>query len=326
MQLKWFKGDNHLHTTNSDGKLKLYELIARAKKAGLDYIIVTDHNYDTVKTGFSSEGLTVIKGQEVTGSNGHMNVWGADVGFEPPYDLSNIDCYNRIAAKAKKNGAYISVNHPFCSLCGFHAGLDSLKPDCVEIWNTIQHSDNVKCLDWWLNNLDEGRFIPAVGGSDFHSDIAFIDMMAMPCTVVHAPSNSPEDILEAMKLGRCFVTNKPNSAMLYLNVGSAQLGDTVALDDGLTGSIRATKLMPGDTLTVFNNRTPVYKKTFHRFDKCHSAYFSVREKGYVWAIIEHTYSLPVAKLYSFGESTYLGADKKPLPPLFRAMTNPVFIG
>lgn len=49
MQRHWFKGDTHLHTLNSDGHLHQYELIERCKKLGLDYIIITDHNYDTVE-------------------------------------------------------------------------------------------------------------------------------------------------------------------------------------------------------------------------------------------------------------------------------------
>ena len=149
MQRHWFKGDTHLHTLNSDGHLHQYELIERCKKLGLDYIIITDHNYDTVEKSYSSDGLLVIKGQEVTGDNGHVNIWGENVGFKPPYDLSNLHAYKKIAAKAKKNGATISVNHPFCSNCGFLLDLDDMPMDCVEVWNTIQHSDNIKNLNWW---------------------------------------------------------------------------------------------------------------------------------------------------------------------------------
>ena len=61
MQRHWFKGDTHLHTLNSDGHLHQYELIERCKKLGLDYIIITDHNYDTVEKSYSSDGLLVIK-------------------------------------------------------------------------------------------------------------------------------------------------------------------------------------------------------------------------------------------------------------------------
>lgn len=119
MQRHWFKGDTHLHTLNSDGHLHQYELIERCKKLGLDYIIITDHNYDTVEKSYSSDGLLVIKGQEVTGDNGHVNIWGENVGFKPPYDLSNLHAYKKIAAKAKKNGATISVIIRFAQTAAF---------------------------------------------------------------------------------------------------------------------------------------------------------------------------------------------------------------
>lgn len=46
---KWYKGDTHLHTTNSDGNMTPEKLISECKKIGLDYMIITDHNYNTIK-------------------------------------------------------------------------------------------------------------------------------------------------------------------------------------------------------------------------------------------------------------------------------------
>ena len=45
----WLKGDTHLHTCNSDGKLTPGQLVEACQQAGLDYAIITDHNYNTVK-------------------------------------------------------------------------------------------------------------------------------------------------------------------------------------------------------------------------------------------------------------------------------------
>ena len=87
MERRWLKGDTHLHTTNSDGSLHQYELIERCKKLGLDWIMITDHNYNTVEKTYSSDGLTVIQGQELTGYNGHVNVWGAKVASPTPDEL-----------------------------------------------------------------------------------------------------------------------------------------------------------------------------------------------------------------------------------------------
>ena len=96
MNRRWFKGDTHLHTTNSDGHLHQYELIEKCKQNGLDWIIITDHNFNTVEKTYSSDGLTVIQGQELTGYNGHINIWGEKIPFDPPYTLDTIEDYNRL--------------------------------------------------------------------------------------------------------------------------------------------------------------------------------------------------------------------------------------
>ena len=87
-------------------------------------------------------------------------------------------------APCREAGATISVNHPFCSMCGFHMDLEHFHFDCVEVWNTIQHSDNIKNMNWWHNQLLQGNHIAAVGGSDFHKDIGPLKLLAPPplCT------------------------------------------------------------------------------------------------------------------------------------------------
>lgn len=324
MNRRWFKGDTHLHTTNSDGVLHQYELIQRCKDKGLDFIIITDHNFDTVKESYSSDGLLVIKGQEVTGDNGHVNVWGAEVGTDTPYDLSDLDAYKKIMKKAKKNGATISVNHPYCTNCGFRLDLDDMPMDCVEVWNTIQHSDNIKNLNWWVKKLDEGIKIGAVGGSDYHRNYVGVDILALPTTIVHSKSNTQDDILEAMREGRSVVTNSPNSSMLYLSVEDAELGDTIELKAGMQGKIKATKLLTGQTLRVYNNHKLVYEHKVTRPEKEHCASFNVTEKGYVRAEIDFEFAKPLKKVYQFAEKKFLNSTGD-VPEFFWAFTNPIWI-
>ncbi len=331
MQRKWFKGDTHLHTTNSDGHLHQYELIDRCKGLGLDWIIITDHNFNTVKGTYSSDGLTVIQGQELTDEPGHVNVWGAKVPFEPPYKLDNIDDYKKIIDASKKNGATICVNHPFCSNCPFRMDIDDFPMDCVEVWNTIQHSDNVKNMNWWVGKLKQGIKIGAVGGSDFHRNYAGLDFLAMPTTITYAKSNSAEDILQALREGRSVITNRPDSSMIYLECEGAQLGDTVELKNGLTGTCKATKLFHGFTLKIFNNDKVIYQHTATGYEKEHMAVFGIKEKGFIRAEITYKFNPLLEKAYAFAEKKFLSSrgvksgDSLTLPEFFWAFTNPVWI-
>lgn len=331
MERRWFKGDTHLHTTNSDGHLHQYELIDRCKGLGLDWIMITDHNYNTVKETYSSDGLTVIQGQELTDEPGHVNVWGKKVPFEPPHTLNTAEDYKKYIDACKKSGAVVSLNHPFCSNCPFRLEPEDYGFDCVEVWNTIQHSDNIKNMQWWHNQLLKGKHIAAVGGSDFHKSYAFIDFLAMPTTITYAKSNSAEDILEALCEGRSVITNRPNTSMIYLHVGGAGLGDTVELNGTLTGTCNITKLMPNHTVRIFNNDRIVYQYTAKGYEKSHKATFSIMEKGFVRAEITYRFDPLLEKVYAFAEKKFLSnrgvqsGDSLTLPDFFWAFTNPIWI-
>lgn len=64
------KGDLHCHTTLSDGSLGIEEVIAQAKRMGLDYLSITDH--DTLSSSSRARilgeryGVTVIPGVELS--------------------------------------------------------------------------------------------------------------------------------------------------------------------------------------------------------------------------------------------------------------------
>ena len=69
------KGDLHCHTTLSDGSLGIEEVIAQAKRMGLDFLAITDHDtldayneiYEYVKNGLTKP--LIIPGVEFTIDN-----------------------------------------------------------------------------------------------------------------------------------------------------------------------------------------------------------------------------------------------------------------
>ena len=58
--------DLHIHTTESDGKLTVNEMIRDAKEAGLSAIAVTDHNCFALKEPLQYKGMEVIPGVEAS--------------------------------------------------------------------------------------------------------------------------------------------------------------------------------------------------------------------------------------------------------------------
>ena len=321
----WLKGDTHLHTCNSDGKLTPGQLVVACRQAGLDYAIITDHNYNTVKASYTDKNLLVMQGQEITDDLGHINVWGKKVPQDPPYILKTVEDYDAVLAPCREAGATISVNHPFCSMCGFHMDLEHFHFDCVEVWNTIQHSDNIKNMNWWHNQLLQGNHIAAVGGSDFHKDIGPLKLLANPTTIVHTTAKTAEAVLQALREGRSVVTNKPGTSMIYLTVGDANVGDTVSYAPGLTGKVAVTKFKKGHTIKVFNNNDVILEHTAAQSSDRMELDFEIRQPGFIRAEIDYTFRPVMRALYHTVEEKYLHADVADLPPFFWAFTNPIWI-
>lgn len=324
MERKWYKGDTHLHTINSDGILTKGQLVEACKKKGLDFMIITDHNFNSVDKSYYDGDILVIQGQELTDELGHVNVWGKTVPEEPPYKMDTAEDYARLIDACKKAGAVVSVNHPFCTNCGFRLKLEDYPFDCVEVWNTIQHSDNMKNRDWWVEQLLQGKRIGAVGGSDYHKDVAKLPLLAIPTTIVHAKSNSEKDILDAMVEGRSVVTNSPDSTMIYLKCGDAQIGDTVRLADNQKLEISVTDMKKGHTLKIFNNDKLIFENTAKSNTKMYMTTVDIKEAGFVRAEVTYEFSAITKKLYTAIESKFLKASGS-VPEFIWAFTNPIWV-
>ena len=69
--LRWFKGNTHTHTNNSDGDSPPADVVEWYKKNGYDFVVITDHEHITaieeLNERFGDGGkFLVIQGQEVT--------------------------------------------------------------------------------------------------------------------------------------------------------------------------------------------------------------------------------------------------------------------
>ena len=66
----WYKGDLHLHSNHSDGKVSVAEIVAAAEKAGLDFIAITEHTNKNVRQwndpAYRSRRMTLLYGAEWT--------------------------------------------------------------------------------------------------------------------------------------------------------------------------------------------------------------------------------------------------------------------
>ncbi len=322
---RWLKGDTHTHTVNSDGHYNPAQLIAYARKKGLDFIIFTDHNNNRVGSyNLTNPDITIIKGMELTQYNGHCNLWGVEKPFEEAYCAYTYEDFVRLAQKARSKGALVSVNHPFCKMCGWHWPLDSFPFDAAEVWNGPMRIDNISTLKWWHSELLKGKRLPAVGGSDFHRDFAGLThLLGCPTTLVNASSSSPEDILLAIKSGNSIITSKPDGQVLYLECEGAQIGEEILWHENIAVNIRGERLKKGHLLQVFNNDEIIYSENIKKTDLNFS--LTVPSSGFLRAQISHQYGMIAAFLYHQVVKLMIPEDSKlALPPFIKCLTNPIW--
>ena len=256
-QLQLFKGDLHVHTLASDGVLTASELAWRARRHGLDFLAITDHNQMVSAQALPQEaGVTLIPGVEWTHYQGHANFLGVDRPYDTPFATNTLEEAQARFDSARARGALITVNHPYEGGCEFQFDLQALPFDCLEIWNGPMRESNLRAVGLWQTLLVAGKKVPICGGSDYHRDTPFL-FPGGPTTCVYAMSASPSDLLAALKQGHAYITFAPNGPALELTAGEAMLGDTVGWPDTRELQIVASGLLAGDILRVVTSHNSV---------------------------------------------------------------------
>jgi hypothetical protein len=73
---EWVRGALHVHTTRSDGRGTVEEVVAAAKDAGLGFVVLTDHNDFAPREPAFVHGVLLIPGVELSTEQGHLLAFG----------------------------------------------------------------------------------------------------------------------------------------------------------------------------------------------------------------------------------------------------------
>jgi len=157
----------HSHTDVSKDSLTApHNLIAAARRKGIDRLVITDHN--TIAGALTAQALDpelVIVGEEIMTTRGE--ILAAYVTEEVPPYLSPAETIQRL----KNQGAFISVSHPFDRM---RSGA-WLENDLLEILTFVDAIEvyNSRCMFPGFNraakNFAEKYNIPGTVGSDAHA-------------------------------------------------------------------------------------------------------------------------------------------------------------
>ncbi len=237
---RWYRGDFHSHTVHSDGYNTIDESAAAARRLGLDFLAITDHNtsshFEEIAMRPRGEGPLLIPGQEITTSLGHANVWGA--GCWVDFRCTDDAALQRAVDFAHARGGLFSPNHPKPS-AGYPWGFPGITGyRVVEAWQGAWRYFNTESVEFWEERLRAGERVTAVGGSDCHSLPPAVQAqpwtLGDPCTWVHVEGPLDEmGVLDAVRAGHVFVSENPGGPFLELTATSG--GRTYLMGDAVHG-------------------------------------------------------------------------------------------
>ncbi len=210
---EWYAGELHNHTNVSDGSITLKELKREILDKGIDFIFPTEHN--SVLTKYPDLDKPVIPSTELTLDDlGHFNLFGLRQLIDY-YDFVNEEetreaSLKKIFHEVKKQGGFVSLNHPFhnsSKMClGLFYNIDLKDLDFIEVINSPTSEDRNPYYDKKaLEALDilwcDGHKIFAVAGSDNHGLT-----LGDPLNYIRLDKYTSKNILENLKKGRTYIS------------------------------------------------------------------------------------------------------------------------
>ncbi len=222
---KFWRGNIHTHSTNSDGILPPYEVCRRYMAEGYDFIALTDHfvgiyDYPISDTReFRDEKFTTILGAEVhSGSMENGELWhllavGLPIDFEPSnspnfHPIKDQETGPELALRAREAGAYVAIAHPQWSGITLNDARSIEAAHAVEVYNHgcevgCDRADGFHTLELLLS---EGKQLNLCATDDAH--FSSPDHFG-GWVMVKADNNEEANLVQALKAGDYYSTQGP---------------------------------------------------------------------------------------------------------------------
>ena len=225
-EARWFKGNTHTHTLNSDGDSTPEDVARWYREQGYHFLVLTDHNFVTPVDGLNAliaaaDRFLVIPGEEITdraaGKPVHVNALGTSTLVKPQGGERPADAVQRDVDAARAAGAVSQINHPNFgwALTGSDM-LQASSAQLLEVFNGHPQVNNLGGADapgaeaLWDHLLSAGRQVFAVASDDLHDLKRPGNRLAAGpgrgWVLVRAPRLTAADILAALARGDFYAT------------------------------------------------------------------------------------------------------------------------
>jgi hypothetical protein len=242
---RWYRGNTHAHTLNSDGDTPAAEVVRWYRTHGYQFLFVTDHEYVTdvapLNQLFATPGrFLTLSAQEVTQRTSdathpdrvrqaHINALGISTVIRPlgERNIANqsiASTYARNIAEIRKQNGVAQVNHPnFRWSVKFEEMTGLPDSTLLEIWNGHSDVNNLGGTDStgntypsheavWDSLLTRGKTIWAVADDDSHhfkpedADSPDLTRPGRGWVMVRADTLTQAAIVNALRRGDFYAT------------------------------------------------------------------------------------------------------------------------
>jgi len=203
---EWMRGNLHTHSTRSDGKHPLQNVIDRYAKAGYGFLMMSDHDVFTSEQDYAtvkSRGMVLLPGNEITAMGVHMLHVHADRKVDPQEDRQ------RVIDDVARGRGFTIVNHPTWFKEFDHCPFEWLERwqgyAGIEIYNGVigrLHGSSY-ALDYWDRLLARGRHVWGYANDDFHN--AAVGDFQLGWNVVYA-KRTAASVADALRHGRFYAS------------------------------------------------------------------------------------------------------------------------
>lgn len=230
---RWYRGNTHTHTSNSDGESPPSVVVQWYREHGYQFLVITDHEYITdvapLNALFGARGqFLVISGQEVTDRvtdpshpegrrAAHVNALGTHSVVMPAGGSTIAETYARNLPRIRAAGGVPQVNHPNWRWSVRLNDMLALPESTVfEVWNGHPLINNLGGADGagaaspstdalWDSLLTRGKLLWGAGTDDAHAYTRPWDPTSerpgQAWIVVRADTLTPEAILGGIQRG-----------------------------------------------------------------------------------------------------------------------------
>lgn len=197
----WLKGNLHTHTSRSDGRLDIQDVVRRYRALRHDFLEISDHDRHSDYAGIDAGGMILIPGSEVTAGGPHVLDIGGSAGVEGGQRQRVID---RIIA----TGGLAVLCHPDWERAFDHIPIRQLRALAgycgIEIYNGgVQWgAGGGLAVNKWDMLLSGGRTVWGLANDDAHGP----EEIGRGWNVVCVGERSAAAILRAIRDGAFYAS------------------------------------------------------------------------------------------------------------------------